>query len=83
MGLRVISVSKALFDERWREHGPVGPMLRFVAVSEQARIEIMMVGSEIPLKLFFRNNSLIRIGSGMIAYDEHALIGEKNGKVTT
>lgn len=87
MTLRIISVSKILFDDRWEElsSSQLGSgqmdwanfMIVLRARSEQAKLKIKIVGYDTPQELSFRALARIRVGSGMIMYKSLDL--EKNG----
>lgn len=80
MALRVISISKMLFDDRWEEQSSakIGTkeqhslnfMLVMKAKSEQAKIRVKIVGHTAPQEMIFRLNSIVRIGSGMLVYEK-------------
>jgi len=86
MALRVISISKIIFDGGWhelspeektRERGSENFMTVLRATSQESSIKIDIVGNEIPQELVFGMNSILRIGSGMIMYQEYDLNKEK------
>jgi hypothetical protein len=87
MPLRFISISKVLFDHRWNELGPIDlgapqqgsiyNMIVMKAKSPSATVKIKVVGEEHPVELSFSYLSMVRIGSGMIAYESMEL--EANG----
>jgi len=86
MALRVISVSKMLFDEGWYELQPseistIAGGQNFMTVlranSQRSSIKVKIVDFQLPQELVFGMNSIVRIGSGMMMYQEHDLAGVK------
>jgi len=87
MPLRVISVSKIICDLRWQELGiselppreqhSANFMVVLKANSEKSSIKLQIVGIESPQELIFANNTKVRIGSGMLMYDDINLVDSK------
>jgi len=86
MALRVISISKIIFDNGWHELSPaeknreIGSenfMTVLRANSQTSSIKVKIVDTDIPQELVFGMNSILRIGSGMIMYQEYDLNKEK------
>ncbi|HJW19252.1 MAG TPA: hypothetical protein VJ571_01685 [Candidatus Nitrosotalea sp.] len=87
MGIRFITVSKIIFDQRWNELGPsdvgareqgvIHNMIIMRAKSPKAILKIKIIDDEYPIELSFTDRSQIRVGSGMISYESLDL--EKDG----
>lgn len=80
MAIRVKSISTILFDDRWeelstgttgsKEQHSLNSMIMFKAKSDDATIKVKIIDYDMPQKLVFRNLSRLRMGSGMMVYDD-------------
>jgi len=89
MALRAISISKILFDGDWyemnrtelglREQDLLNSSIILQAKTAGASVKVRIVGMDLPQKLVFRMNGRIRLGSGMIIYENNDLETKESG----
>jgi ABC-type cobalt transport system substrate-binding protein len=79
MAIRLITVSKVVFDDNWRQgyydnygqkkQDEISSMVPMYSTSDKATIKILVSGETHPKKLMFKMNVHVFVGAGMIMYD--------------